>query len=132
MPERFPYELRAILNTTYIKVNVYPALIKALGGGKVNELMNEYYRIDEQRNHYNSALTLLEFGEDVINPVLNEKLGRPSNHNSWIELLTKCLEDRIGKDGGIRDERYKRGLKPWYQVGEPMIYDYDGSKYPYI
>lgn len=132
MAEKFPYELRSILNTTYIKVNVYPALIKVLGEEKVNELMKGFYLIDEERKNWNSSLTLLEYGQETINPVLNVALGRPSDHNSWIEFLCQCLEDRIGKDGGIRDERHKRGLKAWYEVGEPMIYDYDGTKFPYI
>ncbi|HEU5291451.1 MAG TPA: hypothetical protein VFU05_12465, partial [Cyclobacteriaceae bacterium] len=73
------------------------------------------------------SLTILEYGQETINPILIEKIGK-----SWIELLCECLEDRIGKDGGIRDERHKRGLKAWYKVGEPMIYDYYGKKYPYI
>lgn len=132
MTQKFPYELRSILNATYIKVNLYPALIKVLGEEKVFELMKGFYQLDEERNYYNSSLTLLEYGADVINPLLNEKLGRTLDYNSWIELLIDCLEDRIGRDGGIRDERRKRGLSAWFKKGEPLIYDYDGAKYPYI
>lgn len=130
--QRIPLEIREVLNTTYRKVNVYPAIDKAVGEKITKEFLVEFNKRDEERKFRQTEVLFYELGCDYLNPILNTINNRPAEFNSFLELLLECLEDRMHK-GGIsiaHKYRVKLGRGAWSKTN--LTYDYDAEKYPYI
>jgi hypothetical protein len=130
--QRIPLEIREVLNTTYRKVDVHPAIVKAVGERIAVEFLIEFNKRDEERKFRQTEVLFYELGCDYLNPILNMINNRPAECNSFLELLLECLEERMHKGGISIAHKYrtKLGRGSWSKTD--LTYDYDSEKYPYI
>lgn len=123
MQQKFPYEIRYVLTAPFIGIFVYKQLRRVLGDDQVRMIATDFNAYIEAKNNHNTIPEFLEYGEQNINPILNQKLGREPNHPTFIKLVEFSISNYIERNSGVNWERIKRGL-PRYKYGEQLIYDY--------
>lgn len=119
-----PLEVRAALCTTYILVNVYPAMREALGNEFTRQFAQEFNRRDDANKRKYSECTFYELGLEMVNT--------PDDNNKWLDLIIKAMGSRMYHCSSIvNPHRERLGMNP-YRFGEPVCYDYDFEAYPYL
>ncbi len=69
-----------------------------------NEMIDAYIASGE---HVSYERWILEYGQKIINPLMNQKLGRPAAHPTFNNLLKFSLKEVIENDPTLR--MFKKG-----------------------
>jgi len=79
----------------------------------VKQIWESYDQIDREKQGAPSTYFLRE-SQRILNPLLNQKLGRPADHPTWNNLLAYALREHISKQMYLKridltdqDKRFK-------------------------
>lgn len=88
-------EIQLVFRSTHIQL-VLPYFEKiGLSKSLIDEMINAYVLSGESVPH---ERWFLEYGQQVFNPLMNEKLGREISHPTFNKMLKHVLKDIIQND----------------------------------
>jgi hypothetical protein len=78
-----------------------------LSSGIMDEMINAYIQSGETVSY---ERWFLEYGQTIINPLMNQKLGRAKDHPTFNNLLKHALKEAIETDSLLKE--FKNFQKP--------------------
>jgi hypothetical protein len=93
--EGIDFQIQIIFKSEYIKLLIPHFERVGLDLHVVDELINAYIASGEKVTY---EFWFLEYGQRVINPMLNKKLNRDVHHPTFNNLLKHALKDELSAD----------------------------------
>jgi len=90
--EGIDIEVQLIFNSTYLNLLIPHFEKIGLPSSTVDDMINAYIKSGELVSY---DRWILEYGQRVLNPLMNSKLGRPANHPTFNAMLLYSLKDII-------------------------------------
>lgn len=104
--EGISYEVQYVFTLASL-VYVMPNL-RQTGIDTTKVMRDCWQKYDDSDRKESQQNFFLKYGVRVINPLLNKKLNRPTDHPTFNDILEYSLKDVIAKDASLRRSLKKK------------------------